>query len=98
MSSVRGVRPHLHHLMIQLARRRNGVSERLPLLRLEPEMTVVESTLQTPKIQTPQTSQKIDSHAPFGHPPDGWMPKKQLWRVLKMLHDEVAVGGVHAHV
>ncbi len=98
MSSNRAVRPHLHHLMLQLARRRCEAVERLPTLRLGPECAVSGPAVQTAKqspVDSPNTkgrskpkSNRSERIGLFETPPMGWMPKEKILSVVQALHQE----------
>jgi hypothetical protein len=98
MSSNRAVRPHLYHLMLQLARRRCEAVERLPILRLGPECAVsgpAAHAVKRPPIDAPKNkgrsqpkSNRFDQGGLFGTPPMGWMPKEKILSVVQALHQE----------
>ncbi len=112
MSRVTAVRPHLHSIMQQLARQRSEPDLPLPRLRLDERYAVSGPFKPIQKqpmknecavLNGPVVQKKADRPdcLPFGEPPMGWMPKKDVRRVLTALHEEglqKAAGAPHAYV
>jgi hypothetical protein len=97
--------------MLQLAQKRSDAQDSLPLLRLSPEIEVsgpflprqVGDERTTPYINACEVvlAQKDDPMDPFGVPPMGWMPRRDLHHVFRALdkeHKTRGLGADHAHL
>jgi hypothetical protein len=97
--------------MLQLAQKRSDAQDSLSVLRLSPEIEVfgpfmpkhVGDEKTAPSVNACEVVpvQNDDAMDPFGAPPMGWMPRRDLHHVFRALDKEFKTRGLgadHAHI